>query len=322
MTDERGIRGDTRQSAQIDNRDPIVRRLRRLTQESPDLTNAARFYGAILPLLSNADLGAVPTSLTSGQTRAKMESGLPLLSDLDLELDDQAAGSLMLRLALAIETIAEDPTPTDAATSAENSREDNMFLPTAAARHIRQALEDGDICFSALLPHIAAGNNDPVVSLAASLQLDPVLLRTLAEHALRPALREWRRQLTPLAEGIPWHRGYCFICGAEATLGELRENGQARHLRCGQCGADWAVRRLQCTYCGNEDHRKLGVLYEESRRETMRVEVCNCCRGYLKVITAFLPTSPELLPVEDLATLHLDYIAQERGYRRNRGRTG
>jgi hypothetical protein len=39
-------------------------------------------------------------------------------------------------------------------------------------------------------------------------------------------------------------------------------------------------------------------------------------QGYLKVIAAFTPTPPEMLPVEDFATLHLDYIAQKRDYRR------
>jgi FdhE protein len=46
----------------------------------------------------------------------------------------------------------------------------------------------------------------------------------------------------------------------------------------------------------------------------MRVEVCDSCSGYLKVIATFDPTPPEMLAVADLATLHLDYIAQERGY--------
>ena len=48
----------------------------------------------------------------------------------------------------------------------------------------------------------------------------------------------------------------------------------------------------------------------------MRVEVCDKCNGYLKVVFSFAPTPPEMLPVEDLATLHLDYIAQGRGYAR------
>jgi FdhE protein len=48
----------------------------------------------------------------------------------------------------------------------------------------------------------------------------------------------------------------------------------------------------------------------------MCVEICDNCHGYLKVIAAFSPTPVEMLAVEDLATLHLDYIAHARGYAR------
>jgi len=39
-------------------------------------------------------------------------------------------------------------------------------------------------------------------------------------------------------------------------------------------------------------------------------------QGYLKVIVSFTPTPADLLPIEDLATLHLDYIAQAHGCKR------
>jgi FdhE protein len=279
--------------------DPIVQRLCTLVQNSPDLKDAARLYKTILPLIRDADLRATPGSLTIDQARAKMKTGLPLLHNLDLELDEQAVCELMLQLARAVETCGE-----------------NNRLRAAAARRIRLALEEERLSVSGLLPHIAAGKSGMVTSMAQGLQLDPGLVWTLAQNALKPALRAWGRQLAPLAEGIPWQKGSCFICGSAATLAELQENNQVKHLRCGQCGADWLFRRLQCVYCGNEDHHTLSYLYAENQRERMRVEVCDKCKGYLKVITAFAPTPPELLPVEDLATLHLDYIAQGRGYAR------
>lgn len=46
----------------------------------------------------------------------------------------------------------------------------------------------------------------------------------------------------------------------------------------------------------------------------MRIEVCEKCCGYLKVVVSFSPLPPEMLFVEDLATVQLDYIAQWRGY--------
>ena len=46
------------------------------------------------------------------------------------------------------------------------------------------------------------------------------------------------------------------------------------------------------------------------------MEACDRCRRYVKVIAAAAPTPADLLAVEDLATLHLDVIARERGYAR------
>jgi FdhE protein len=306
------------QSNSVDIDDPIVERLRALAREYPDLKDAARIYAAVLPLLRDADLQVVPVSLTCEEAREKLKKGLPLLPGLDLELNEKAVCDLVLRLARSIETVGEiqNPCESDREDFSEDARKDVDIMLPEAARRIRLALEENKMDFSALLPHIAADEPGFIEAAARDLDLDPGLLRMLARHAFKPALGAWRRQLASLAGGIWWDKGYCFICGAEATLGELRENGQVMHLRCGQCGADWQSRRLRCIFCGNENHGTLSCLYSEDQLEKMRIEACDSCRGYLKVITSFSPTPPEMLPVEDLATLHLDYIAQERGYER------
>jgi FdhE protein len=275
--------------------DPVVLRLRALAQGSPDLQDAARMYEAILPVLRDADLGVGPIFLTPEQARGKMEKGQPLLSGLDLVLDVESVRELMIKLAAAVETVRE---------------------PGEAARRIRLALEENKPDIGALLPHVAAGEDGPVTSASNDLRLEPGLFLTLARAALKPALRAWCRLLAPLAKGTAWHKGSCFVCGAVATLAELQENNQVKHMRCSSCGADWRLSRLQCVHCGNEDHKTLRCLYPENGLERARLEVCDKCRGYLKVISSFAPAPPEMLTVEDLATLHLDYLAQERGYAR------
>ncbi len=292
--------------------DPIVQRLRALMKESPDLKDAAQLYQAIVPLLRDADLHVGTISLTPEQVRAKMEAGVPLLRDLDLDLDVEAVHELMIKLASAVETASKKNSWHKLRlpwlkTSSE---------PDSAARRIRLALEENRLDMSALLPHIAAGESGPITSAAQNVNLDPGLLMTLAQNALKPALRAWYRQLTPLIKGIPWRKGSCFVCGADATLAELQENNQTKHLRCGSCGADWQFPRLVCLHCGNEDPDTQRHLSAEGLQEKMRVEVCDKCHGYLKVINAFAPALPEMLTVEDLATLHLDYIAEAHGYAR------
>jgi formate dehydrogenase maturation protein FdhE len=279
-------------NSQMESVDPLVQRMRSLRHDSPDLSKMVRLYEAILPLLRDADLHVAPVFMTPEQAQAKMAKGLPLLHDIDLEIDDEAALELMLLLARAVEQ------------SNENDQ----------ARQIRSALEEHRLDAGSLLTCTATGDRNAVTSIARHLNLNADLVWTLAQNTLRPALRVWCRQLAHLSGGIPWQKGSCYVCGAAATLAELQGNNLAKHLRCGQCGADWQFPRLQCMYCGNEDHHTLKHFYTESHLDTMRVEVCDKCHGYLKVMTSFAPTAPEMLAIEDLATLHLDTIAVARGY--------
>jgi len=299
--------------------DPIQQRLAALTQETPDLAPMAELYQAILPLLRDANLRVEPIALTQDQARAKLDAGLPLLHDIDLPVDDQSFCDLMLRLARAIEAIRPDPVIIKRRSLFARRAEPNDGDATkrkSAAHQIRLALEQNQIDSSELVSHIAAGDRDGVVLLVQSLQLDADLLWTIAQNAFKPALRTWARQLELLAQDDLWDKGYCFICGARATFAELQGNDQEQHLRCDQCGADWRYPRLKCVYCGNEDHQTLSQLFPVTHRDRQHIQVCDQCHGYLKVIAAFSPTPVELLTAEDLATLHLDYIAQQRGYAR------
>jgi FdhE protein len=217
-----------------------------------------------------------------------------LLRGATLVFDHSGARELMIRLARSLEAVG-----------------------LVAMSPIRSALEEDRLAPEELLGHVSGGDYPSLAARAEEQALDPPLLWTLAQSALKPTLQAWCGELAPLVHTAgEWEKACCFICGAPASLGELQGNGQARHLRCGQCGADWLIRRLQCVYCGNEDASLLGILSPEGRRENVRVDVCDKCHGYLKVVTRFAPSSPEELAVEDLSTLFLDCLAQDRGYRR------
>ena len=195
--------------------------------------------------------------------------------------------------------------------------EDEAWWRATEARQIRLMLEQGNLNAGEVLACVAAGDCNAAAALAEEWQLDAGLLWTLAHYALEPSLRAWAKEWTPRLGAFAWTKLTCFICGAEATLAELQGNDQAKHLRCGRCGADWSVPRMQCVHCGNEDHHTLSYLYPQDGRDQWRIQVCDQCRGYQKILTAFSPTPPELVIVEDLAMLHLDVIAANAGYRRN-----
>ena len=113
---------------------------------------------------------------------------------------------------------------------------------------------------------------------------------------------------------MPWDHGYCHVCGSVPLLGELRGLDQSRFLRCGLCAAGWEVPRLWCPFCHNRDHERLSFLHGEGEEAKYRVSLCDGCRGYVKMVSTLSALPPLHLLVADVATLHLDLAAAERGY--------
>jgi FdhE protein len=168
----------------------------------------------------------------------------------------------------------------------------------------------------------AAGSRpvEPGRLLAAAIAQDASLLGgdeslvPLADLASLPLLQACGRRFAERAAG--WSQGHCPICGAWPTLAELRGLDRARRLRCGRCGADWASVPLLCPFCGNLDHESLPSLVPETGGDSRRVDACDRCRGYVKTLASLGALAPELLPLEDLASVELDLAALDRGYRR------
>ncbi len=305
--------------------DPVVRQLEALAHVTPELREAAEIYAVILPVLRNHPDLAVPVAMTAPEARMKLERGSFLLQGEELEFDEWTAREILTRLARGLEAVPERQATTDhwlwlrverrkKPRPAEQRGEDGELIRATSARQIRLLLERGDIEVGILLARAAAGDQSFIIALAEDQALDAGLLWTLARYALMPALHAWRSELAPLVEGVEWEKDYCFVCGADANFAELTGEQLSKRVRCSRCGADWSVRRLMCIHCGSEDHRTLSYLYPDGERDQHRVEVCDLCKGHLKVITAFAPTPPEQLLVQDLSTLYLDMMAHQHGY--------
>jgi FdhE protein len=76
------------------------------------------------------------------------------------------------------------------------------------------------------------------------------------------------------------------------------------------------VEPLWCSYCGERDHRKLGSLVLDGVGDTLKVDTCESCRGYLKSVATLQTIPPFELLLQDLETVELDLVALERGYER------
>jgi FdhE protein len=144
--------------------------------------------------------------------------------------------------------------------------------------------------------------------------LSAELTVTVLRYLLFPTFTALEKQLGPLREGSAWRLGYCPTCGAWPLLGEYRGLEQTRHLRCGLCSAGWEVDRGWCPYCQTREHELLHLLHAEGEELRYKAAVCDGCRGYVKIVSTLMAIPPLSLPIADLATLHLDLAAAERGY--------
>ena len=99
---------------------------------------------------------------------------------------------------------------------------------------------------------------------------------------------------------------------ASAIVGWKGASG-TRFCTCSLCATQWHVVRIKCVLCESTK----GIAYEEldSGPDTVKAETCENCHGYVKILHQH--KNPQLEPVaDDVATLGLDILLRETGYRR------
>ncbi|HEU4585762.1 MAG TPA: formate dehydrogenase accessory protein FdhE [Gemmatimonadaceae bacterium] len=211
---------------------------------------------------------------------AEREAGAPLLHGAAVRLDARRAGNLVRALAKRIGMLAAGGL-------------DPILL-------IRAAIERDDDVIARAAEHVGTSHDS---------------LAVLAQFAATPLLHAAARSLDRGVAAV-WQRGYCPVCGTWPALVEMRGIERERRLRCGCCAADWQLPVLRCAFCGELDHHLLGSLIPEGDEKQRRVETCESCHGYLKVVMTLGALPPLTLALQDLGTVPLDFVAQERGYER------
>ncbi len=142
------------------------------------------------------------------------------------------------------------------------------------------------------------------------------LLTFIASQTLPPFLEKYAEKLREYIDSNVWLKGTCPVCGGEPLMGRLAKETGKKYLQCYLCRANWEFGRLECTFCGNTDQDKLRYFYDEED-PFHRVEVCDTCKGYIKIVDTRNMIDDGVLVVENLATLHLDLAAKREGFRRD-----
>ena len=274
--------------------------LDKLVMARPELMPAATLLRALLRGMSDIDVDLPDGTPGAEAARVRLEAGIPALDGEPLlEPHDlvRAAHAIARRLREA----GSEPSP-------------------QAMRLIESVLEgsSGDALARATL----AGAWDDVAGeiTSGSRNTDEQPVITLLDYAARPALRAAAAVVRDVIEAVRWRRGICPGCGAPPLLAELRAPSSGgereRFLRCGRCESTWRYPRVECPGCGTIDHRSLRYLHVDGEEEFRRAMTCDRCQAYVKEVAALDALSFDALLEEDLATVGLDLMAVERGFRR------
>jgi len=184
-------------------------------------------------------------------------------------------------------------------------------MPGETKEFVRQ-IKEGELDFA----DVIRNSFDPVAEEEFAPDVDEGtfdLIELFVEESLRPALEHFAEQYDDVISRSAWAEGYCPICGKEPKIGEIKGDEDGRFLFCNQCGLEWYYDRAKCPFCGNEEQQTLAYFTVEGE-ERYRVDVCNVCKRYVKMVYSKDSEEVTNLDVEDIATLHLDMLAAEEGY--------
>jgi FdhE protein len=158
---------------------------------------------------------------------------------------------------------------------------------------------------------------ETIEQVAAESGLDKSILSFFLQSSIRPSIEAGVEQIRGELDPETWRKGHCPACGSLPSLSLLKGEEGRRYLLCSFCDYQWRMDRLCCPACDNKEPESLGYFYGEGE-ETFRIDLCDRCHRYIKTIDCRnLEESDPCL--EDLATLHLDILASNKGFNRPAG---
>ena len=278
----------------------ISRAAHKLAQLRPAYADMLAFYEAVFICQeeAKADIDLEPIRLAPDTVAERRQNGTPLVEVSALAFDPASAERLIEQLGgLA----ATHPTEMK-----------------AAAMALSRAVDGGDLDPQELFLSLLRGDDAFFQDTAARIGSEPRTMAFLAYNSMQPSIEMRATQLAAyLDPEAVWRKGHCPICGSAPGLAVLVEEGR-RVLCCSFCRHQWQAPRIFCVFCGNTKTDELTYFFAEEEKD-LRVDVCEHCRNYLKTVDRRNIGRPLFPPLEQVASLHLDMIAVEKGYRRSTG---
>ena len=191
-------------------------------------------------------------------------------------------------------------------------KEANAYF-SIRVQEIEDSISSGRLDLDAL---ISGGiNNSEIEHCASELNLDETVLGFLIFNSTQPAIEILREELLLGYQLDTWKKPACPVCKSVPTLSLFKGETGKRHSLCSHCGCEWPVDRTRCSICGDDDKNSVHYFHSEGQKN-VRVYTCDTCKHYIKSVDVSANSDADPI-LEDLATLHLDVVAVEKGYVRS-----
>ncbi len=289
--------GDFKLKQRRINKSLVNRQARAYADSNPKLKGVMSLYREVFSVqrkLSQRIPDRLP-HLDESQAFKLVEEGETLIDTRELPIDAALAEELMRELAEVLRKKSEAPL----------EKLEEFLEKELAAEGLRP-----------LIDAFLERDDEKFLGLAEGYSLEPAVLYMLTHLTLAPFMWKAAVAATRKADLDQVPKGRCPVCGDLPIMGFLRSEDGLRVLECSLCGSRWGIPRIICPFCMNVDQGKLKYIFAEGD-EKRRAYLCEKCGRYLKVSTAPGERDEEfVIPLEDLATAHLDLAAEEKGYER------
>jgi FdhE protein len=272
----------------------LKKRIQQIKKKRPGYGEILDFYHKVKEAQdkAKASINIDPIKLKKEWKELLAKEGFSLIEKEDFPIDTEASIKLFQFLC----QIGKDSNPRMA----------------EQVRKIEEAIKNKEIDLKKLLKR--GVKEQEIEQVAEESELDTIVLSFLIQSSNKPSIEAGVKQLCSKLQLEPWLKGYCPVCGSLPFLSLLKEEVGKRYLLCSYCSYQWRIDRLFCPFCNNKEQGSLHYFHGEEE-ETCRIDLCHQCHQYIKTID--LRQGGESDPLlEDLATLHLDILAVQKGYKR------
>ena len=282
-------------TAHMNTIDRIQQASEKIVKARPSYKEILDFYSRVYTAQekSRSSVKIDPIVIPDALLELKRENAMPMADPKDFVIDIENSESLLLKIC----SLAIDLAP--------------GFSDSAV--RIKQAIADRTLPMEELFPALLEKETEKIDSLADRLDISQEPLVLFGYLSMVPSLEANAEQLESYLEPDHIHqKGYCPICGGLPELALFNEDGK-RVLKCSFCNHRWQTARMGCVFCSNTD-KELQQYFYSKEEEEYRVDLCDHCQTYIKVVDMRKLNRSFHPGLEMMATLHLDMKARKIGY--------